>query len=98
MARLKLKQVLSNLYYDAVNEQLILSSSKIPSAYNSTFDTSNDTIDTFSGGLAGPGISFIISGSVEIVTTPYQTGSLTIQDIDSFGDMNTPNTIDLGTY
>lgn len=97
MARLKLKQVLSNLYYDAVNDQLMLSGSVFPDAYG-TMDTSEETIATFSGALDGPLPAFIISGSVEVASTLYQTGSLTIQNIDSFGDATTPDTIDLGTY
>jgi hypothetical protein len=42
--------------------------------------------------------SFIISGSVEIVSTPAITGSLTIQNIDTFGDSGSFDTIDLGNY
>jgi hypothetical protein len=72
MARLKLKQVLSNLQYNAENSQLILSGSQ----------------ET----------DFIISGSVEITSTPTVTGSLTIQGIDSFGDSGSFYTVDLGEY
>jgi hypothetical protein len=61
MARLKLKQVLSNLQYNATTSQLTLSGS-------------------------GTGTDFVISGSVEITSTSLKTGSLTIKDIDSFGD------------
>lgn len=42
--------------------------------------------------------SFIISGSVEITSTPTITGSLTIQNIDNFGDSGSFDTLDLGTY
>lgn len=72
MARLKLKQVLSNLAYDQNKNQLILTGSQDP--------------------------SFIISGSVEIVSTPNLTGSLTIQNVDSFGDSGSFYTVDLGDY
>ena len=72
MARLKLKQVLSNLQYNAENSQLLLSGSQ----------------ET----------DFIISGSVEITSTPTVTGSLTIQGIDSFGDSGSFYTVDLGEY
>ena len=72
MARLKLKQVLSNLAYNANKNQLILTGSQDP--------------------------SFIISGSVQIVSTPNLTGSLTIQNIDNFGDSGSFYTVDLGTY
>lgn len=42
--------------------------------------------------------SFIVSGSILIVPTPSITGSLTIQDIDNFGDSGSFTTIDLGQY
>ena len=73
MARLKFKQILSNLQYDESNSQLILSGS----------GNLND---------------FIISGSVYIATTLEKTGSLTIQNIDSFGDSGSFDTMDLGDY
>lgn len=73
MARLKFKQILSNLQYNESTSQLILSGS-------------------------GQGDDFIISGSVYITSTPEKTGSLTIQNIDSFGDSGSFFTIDLGEY
>lgn len=73
MARLKLKQVLSNLQYNEATSQLILSGS-------------------------GTNTDFIISGSVYIATTLEKTGSLTIQNIDSFGDSGSFDTMDLGDY
>lgn len=73
MARLKLKQVLSNLQYNQSTSQLILSGS-------------------------GTQADFLISGSVYIATTPQKTGSLTIQNIDSFGDSGSFDTMDLGDY
>lgn len=72
MSRLKLKQVLSNLQYNATNSQLILSGSQQS--------------------------DFIISGSVVVTSTPYNTGSLTIQNIDSFGDSGSFFTMDLGDF
>jgi hypothetical protein len=72
MARLKLKQVLSNLSYVSASNQLILSGSTEP--------------------------SFVVSGSVVITSTPTITGSLTIKDIDSFGDSGSFFTVDLGEY
>lgn len=62
MARLKLKQVLSNLSYNSGSNNLI------------------------------------ISGSAEVVSTLTQTGSFTIQNIDSFGDSGSFSTLDLGDY
>ena len=73
MARLKLKQVLSNLQYNATTSQLTLSGS-------------------------GTGTDFVISGSIEITSTSLKTGSLTIKDIDSFGDSGSFYTVDLGDY
>ena len=72
MARVKLKQILSNLQYNEANSQLILSGSQQT--------------------------DFVISGSVRIVSTPTMTGSLTIQNIDSFGDSGSFFTMDLGSY
>lgn len=42
--------------------------------------------------------NLIISGSAEVVSTPTQTGSFTIQNIDSFGDSGSFNTLDLGDF
>ena len=73
MARLKFKQILSNLQYSEANSQLTLSGS-------------------------GQNNDFIISGSVYITSTSEKTGSLTIQNIDSFGDSGSFYTVDLGDY
>ena len=73
MARLKFKQIWSNLQYNTGSSQLILSGS-------------------------GQMTDFIISGSVYIASTPEKTGSLTIQNIDSFGDSGSFDTMDLGDY
>jgi hypothetical protein len=72
MARLKLKQVLSNLNYNGATDQLSISGSATA--------------------------SFVVSGSVRVVSTPSTTGSLTIQNIDSFGDSGSFYTVDLGDY
>ena len=40
----------------------------------------------------------IVSGSVQVTSTPTVTGSLTIQNIDSFGDSGSFFTLDLGDY
>lgn len=72
MARVKLKQILSNLQYNEANSQLILSGSQQT--------------------------DFIISGSTVVTSTPTRTGSLSIRDIDSFGDSGSYYTVDLGDY
>jgi hypothetical protein len=71
MARLKLKQVLSNMSYNSGSNQLTIS---------------------------GNSNALIVSGSAIITSTPTVTGSLTIQNIDSFGDSGSFFTIDLGDY
>ena len=71
MARLKLKQVYSNLSYNSGSNQLTVS---------------------------GSNNAFIISGSAVVTSTPSTTGSLTIQNIDSFGDSGSFFTLDLGDY
>lgn len=71
MARLKLKQILSNMSYNSSLNQLTVS---------------------------GSSNALIISGSAIVTSTPTITGSLTIQDIDSFGDSGSFFTIDLGDY
>jgi hypothetical protein len=73
MSRVKLKQILSNLQYNATNSQLTLSGS-------------------------GAGNDFVISGSTVVTSTATKTGSLTIQNIDSFGDSGSFYTVDLGDY
>ena len=71
MARLKLKQVLSNLSYSSGSNQLTVS---------------------------GSNNAFIISGSAIVTSTSSTTGSLTIQNIDSFGDSGSFFTLDLGDF
>ena len=71
MARLKLKQVYSNLSYNSGSNQLTVS---------------------------GSNNAFIISGSAIVTSTSSTTGSLTIQNIDSFGDSGSFDTLDLGDY
>jgi hypothetical protein len=42
--------------------------------------------------------ALIISGSAQVTSTPTQTGSLSIQNIDSFGDSGSFYSVDLGDY
>jgi len=81
MARLKLKQVLSNLHYDAQNDQLILSGSKIPTALLNPEDA-NINWDQAFGDWDGTrnGIpDFVIYGETFVTSSTYLTGSLTIK-------------------
>ena len=71
MARLRLEQVLSNLFFSS-GSLIVSSSSGMP--------------------------ALIISGSAQVTSTPTQTGSLSIQNIDSFGDSGSFYSLDLGDY
>jgi hypothetical protein len=62
---------------------------------NLSFNESNSRL-TLSG--SGMNSDFVLSGSMEIVSTLSKTGSLTIKDIDSFGDSGSFYTVDLGDY
>jgi hypothetical protein len=73
MARLKFKQIWSNLQFNTGSSELTLSGS-------------------------GQGNDFIISGSVYVTSTSQKTGSLSIQNIDSFGDSGSFYSVDLGDY
>lgn len=101
MSRLKLKQILSNLHYNPDLGQLIVSASSIPIG-DDLFDAANIYWNTSIGDWEAQGGNqipiLVISGSTEIITTPYQTGSLTIKGIDSFGDSGSYYTLDLGEY
>ena len=48
--------------------------------------------------ISGSNNALIISGSAQVVSTSTTTGSLTIQNIDSFGDSGSFYTLDLGQY
>ena len=72
MARIKFKQILSNVTYQE--------SANILSVQGTT----------------NPGL--IVSGAVAIVDSPSITGSITIKDINSFGDSGSFYTVDLGDY
>lgn len=57
----------------------------------------NSSIDQLT--ISGSGSpSFIISGSVEITSTPSLTGSLSINGINTFGDSGSFDTVDLGDF
>ena len=71
MARLKFKQVYSNLSYNS-GSLIVSSSDSVP--------------------------AMVVSGSTIITSTPTSTGSLTIQNIDSFGDSGSFFTLDLGDF
>ncbi len=100
MARLKLKQVLSNLHYDATNDQLILSGSKVPTAlanWNEASGSWEDAFGTWDGSRANIP-DFVIYGSTFVTSSVYTTGSITINGVDTFGDSGSFDTVDLGEY
>lgn len=98
MSRLKLKQILSNLHYDEINDQLILSSSRVPTA-EANWENLPNNWNTSLGNWEGTrGPDFIISGAVEIGPHQYNDGTLTIKNIDSFGDSGSFYGVDLGSY
>lgn len=72
MARIKFKQILSNVTYQESGNILSVQ------------------------GTTNPGL--IVSGAVAIVASPSVTGSLTIQNADTFGDSGSFYTVDLGSY
>jgi hypothetical protein len=101
MSRIKLKQILSNLHYDETNDQLILSGSKTFGGLqnwedaNVNWEDANVNWDS-EGAKTVP--DFVIYGSTYVTSSAYQTGSITIQDIDTFGDSGSFFTMDLGEY
>ena len=99
MARLKLKQVLSNLHYDAGNDQLILCGSAPPA--NQNWEDANQTWDQTSGDWDGTRAGtpdFVIFGSTVVTSSAYSTASFTITGLDTFGDSGSFFTMDLGDY
>jgi hypothetical protein len=59
---------------------------------NMTFDTGSNQLT-----ISGSENALIISGSALIVSSDV-TGSLTIQNVDTFGDSGSFFTLDLGDY
>jgi hypothetical protein len=100
MARLKFKQILSNLHYDEVNDQLILSGSKVTTALQNWDNASGsweDALGTWDGSRANIP-DFVIYGSTFVTSSTYTTGSITINGVDTFGDSGSFDTVDLGEY
>jgi hypothetical protein len=81
MARLKLKQVLSNLHYNEADDQLILSGSKVPTALQNPEDLDVDwdqAFGTWDGTRAGIP-DFVIYGETFVTSSAYLTGSIIVQ-------------------
>jgi hypothetical protein len=100
MARLKLKQVLSNLYYDTGNDQLILSGSKVPTAnqiWNETSQSWEEVWGNWDGSRNGIP-DFVIYGQTFVTSSIYSSGSITIDGVNTFGDSGSFDSIDLGEY
>jgi hypothetical protein len=60
---------------------------------NMTFDTGSNQLT-----ISGSQNALIISGSALVVSSPNTTGSLTIQNVDTFGDSGSFFTLDLGDF
>lgn len=95
MSRLKFKQILSNLQYDEINDQLILSSSKIPTGelnWNEITQNWETTLGNWDGTRTP---DFVISGSIEISSSLYNPAAISIE---GFGRIAQSSSIDLGEY
>ena len=100
MSRIKFKQILSNLHYNEADDQLILSSSRIPTG-ESNWENAPEDWDMSLGSWDGSRANipdFVISGSVEVTQSAYTPGTITIKGINTFGDSGSFDTIDLGEY
>ena len=87
MARIKLKQILSNLHYNEADDQLILSGSKVPTALQNPEDI-DDNWDQAFGNWDGTktGIpDFIIYGNTVVSSSAYQSGIVNIADSVTIG-------------
>jgi len=60
---------------------------------NMSFNTGSNQLT-----ISGSENALIISGSAIVTSTPSTTGSLTIQNVDTFGDSGSFFTLDLGDY
>lgn len=58
------------------------------------YDATNNVLTV--SGSGNP--SFVVSGSIAVEDNTVITGSLTIRDIDTFGDSGSFDSIDLGSY
>lgn len=81
MARLKLKQVLSNLHYNENLDQLILSGSKIPTANSNYEEIDVNWEDTFGNwdGTRNGIPDFVIYGGTFVTASAYATGSIAVE-------------------
>jgi len=60
---------------------------------NMSFNTGSNQLT-----ISGSTNALIISGSTIVTSTPSVTGSLTIQNVDTFGDSGSFFTLDLGNF
>lgn len=100
MARLKFKQILSNLHYDEYNDQLILSGSKVPTSnqmWNEVSQSWEEVWGDWDGGRSSIP-DFVMRGTMLVTSSMYDEGTLSIAGLDTFGDTGSFDTIDLGEY
>ena len=60
---------------------------------NMSFNTGSNQLT-----ISGSANALIISGSAVVTSTPSTTGSLTIQNVDTFGDSGSFLTLDLDDF
>jgi hypothetical protein len=87
MARIKLKQILSNLHYNEADDQLILSGSKVPTALQNPEDIDVNWDQAFGNwdGTKTGTPDFIIYGNTVVSSSAYQSGIVNIADSVTIG-------------
>ena len=99
MARIKLKQILSNLHYNEDEDQLILSGSKVPTALQNPEDLDVNWDRAF-GNWDGTktGIpDFVIYGNTLVTSSAYQSGMIDVSgSIAIEGDLYVSGSISAG--
>jgi hypothetical protein len=80
MARIKLKQILSNLHYNEADDQLILSGSKVPTALQNPEDLDVNWEEGFGNwdGTKTGTPDFIIYGNTVVTSSAYQSGTIDV--------------------
>lgn len=100
MARIKLKQILSNLHYNEVDDQLILSGSKVPTALQNPENLNinwDEALGNFNGTKTGTP-DFIIYGNTVVTSSAYQSGTMHVSgSIDIIGNLFVSGSITSGS-
>lgn len=100
MARIKLKQILSNLHYNEANDQLILSGSKIPTAnfqYEEIDENWENTFGNWDGTRTGIP-DFVIYGNTLVTSSAYQSAGIDVSgSVAIIGDLFVSGSITSGS-